>query len=378
MAVETLKVGRDKVPTPVTEVSGKDLEWYAHKCSSESLKRIAQRELARRSGGAAPGARVASIAQPSQAQPSQGLARPQHSGAALAIEGNFSDPTRATVALKEAAEAYHLISPATMVGALPEGCAVSLALVRISPDDPHLYSVGGKMALDKTHLASIANAIGASTVFSRRTDDGSDPHYCAWTVKVRYRQFDGTWLSRQGSVEQDLREPYGAEYVDAVRKAEDAKPPRDPSKQIGELRRFISRHAESKALNRAYAALGIRRSYTRQELARPFCVARIVFTGQSDDPAARAQFREAIMQSFLSSSEDAFGPADQSEPMEPRPLPPPPLREYSQPPTYETEGEETPPEAQPGSDDQTPPVATETTPSPSTDVVDRGDDPDKY
>jgi hypothetical protein len=328
MPVETLKVGRDKVETPVTQMSDKDLKWYANDCKSASLKSIARREIARRqnAGGSAAA---------SQAQPSQAINRAPPT-AALAIEGNFGEPGRATAALKAAAEAYHLISPATMVGSLPEGCSVALALVHISPKDPHLYKVGGKLALDKTHLASIGNAIGASTVYSRRTDDGSDPHYCAWTVKVQYRQFDGTWLTRQGSVEMDVREPHGAEYVDAVRKAKKAE--RDPESQIGELRRFITRHAESKALNRAYAALGIRRSYTADELERPFCIARVTFTGESVDPVARAQFREGIMQSFLSSTVAAFGPADYTPPSSDGLHPPPPQS------FHDTEGEEYPPE----------------------------------
>ncbi len=345
MAVETLKAGRDKVATPVTEIDENTLNWYATSCNNAKLKNIAKRELARRAGGGAA----------APAQPSQALARQQDTGS-LAIEGNFRDPSKATAALKAAAEAFHLISPAPMVGALPEGCALALALIRINPNDPHLYSVGGKVALDKTHLAQIANVVGASVVESRRTDDGSDPHYCAWTVTVRYRQFDGTWAYKPGSVEQDLREPFGAEYVDAVEKAANAKDrkgnpaPRDPRKQLGELRRFITRHAESKALNRAYAAIGIRRSYTPEELERPFCVARVVFTGQSDDPEARRQFREGIMRNFLSSGDEAYGP---SEPLRSTPqlAPPPPMQDYSQPPTYDAEGEEYPPDMVERSDD---------------------------
>jgi hypothetical protein len=353
MPVETLKIGRDKVATPVTEVLDKDLKWYANECSSESLKRIARKEIARRqavSRGAVP------------AQPAQAINRAPQT-AALAIEGNFGEPGRATAALKAAAEAYHLISPATMVGSLPEGCSVALALVYINPSDPHLYKVGDKLALDKTHLAQIGNASGASIVSSHRTDDGSDPHYCAWTVKVQYRQFDGTFLTKQGSVEMDVREPFGAEYVDAVRKAMDKN--RDPAKQIGELRRFITRHAESKALNRAYAALGIRRSYTEKELEKPFCVARVTFTGHSEDPAARAQFREGIMQSFLSSSVAAFGPADHTASPD-VPHPPPPQS------FHDTEGEEYPPEdyesEQPigQTTSSQPPAATQTGPAEGT------------
>lgn len=354
--METLKV--NQVDTPVKDVPEKNLRWYANECRNTKLQGIAKRELARRAGGAggAP-----------KALPSQALARQQD--APLAIEGNFRDPQKATAALKAASEAFHLISPATMVGALPEGCAVALALVRVSPDDPHLYRVGDKVALDKTHLAQLGNAAGASIVESRRTDDCSDPHYCAWTVRVRYRQLDGTWAYKQGSVEQDLREPFGAEYVDAVEKAREKD--RDPTKQLRELRRFITRHAESKALNRAYSAIGIRRAYTSKELERPFCVARVVFTGQSDDPQARAQFRAGIMQSFLTSSEDAFGPERQAAPMMPLAAPPPQqLQDYSMPPTYEVEGEEyDEPEQAQESQQQAEPADTE---------MDRGANPENY
>lgn len=346
MSGETLNV--DKVPTPVEAVDLRTLNWYAEKCSNQKLKGIAQRELARRAGGApaAPSPRP---------RPTQALARQQDAGA-LAIEGNFRDPVKATAALKAAGEAYHLISPATMVGALPEGCAVALALVHINPSDPNLYKVGNKLALDRTHLAQIGNAAGVSIVESHRTDDGSDPHYCAWTARARYRQFDGTWATKPGSVEQDLREPFGAEYVDAIEKAADASPPRDPRKQIRELRRFITRHAESKAINRAYAAVGVRRAYTREELAKPFAVARVVFTGQSDDPEARKQFRDGIMRSFLSSSDEAFGPGPEraEAPMMQLAAPPPPMQDYSQPPTYDAEGEDADDEP----DDEPPPHQT--------------------
>jgi hypothetical protein len=373
MAVETLKVGRDKKDTPVTEIDARQLEWYANECRNAKLKGIAKRELARRKGGGR--------ATPAQHQPSQAAGTQQQpTTTALAVESSFSNADRATKALKQAAQEFHLISPATMVGSLQEGCSVALALVHISPDDPHLYKVGDKLALDKTHLASIGNAAGVSIVSSSRTDDGSDPHYCAWTVRVRYRQFDGTWLIKQGSVEMDVREPFGAEYVDAVEKAANAERQRDPRRQIAELRRFITRHAESKAINRAYAAIGIRRSYTRDELERPFCVARVMFTGHSDDPEARRQFRQGIMESYLGSSEAAYGALPESAPPE-TPHPPPPQSYRDDPDTLDTEGEEFPPEdwepEQAAPQQQQQPAATQPAAASSA-AEDRGPNPEAY
>jgi hypothetical protein len=361
--VETLKVkGAER---PVTEFDERTLKWFANECKNRRSSDIAKRELARRAGGGAP----VGVAKPTQAI----TTRQQD---ALVIEGSFGNPAQATAALKAASEAYHLITPATMVGALLEGCAVELHVVRIRPDDPHLYRVGDKLALDKTHLAQLGTLLGASMVHSRRTDDGSHPHFREANVRVKYPLFDGTWIEREGSVDFDLRAPDGPEYVDAIAKAEEKN--RDPKKQLREMRRFIWRHAESRALNRAFAACGIRRSYTKEELERPFCVARLAFTGHSEDPVARAHFREGIMHRFLGSSSAAYGPE-----RSPRQLveaaPSPQAGAYAQPPTFYAEGEDIDEEPPPDEDPEPEQRGTAApAQQPAAGEVDRGDNPDNY
>jgi hypothetical protein len=334
--MELLNVGRDKVPTPVDQVDDKTLEWYANTCRAAGPKAIAQREIARRGGGG------------KQATPAPKQERAiQRSAPTTLVEGSFGDPKRVTDALTRAAESYHLVSPASVCGTLPEGCEVCLSLVKISPSDPGLYRVGDKVGLDRVMLSQIAAAAGATVVESIRLDDGSHPHYCAWRCTIEFRLFDGQLVRRPGTVEIDVREPDGAAYVEIVGKA--AKADRDPASQLLELRKFLIRHAESKALNRAIAAMGVRRSYKKEELTKPFAVARLQFTGRSEDPATKAQFNAAIAQSFLGGTQAMYGGNPAAPPALPAPgyHPPPPQGHRGDDDYYDTDGDDLPP-SEPG------------------------------
>src|SRR5690606_12675198 len=77
------------------------------------------------------------------------------------------------------------------------------------------------------------------------------------------------------------------------------------------------RHAESKAKLRVIRSLGIRTSYSRGELAKPFIVVRAVFTGESNDPEVRRRNADRIADRFLGASDMLFGspaPAPRSLP----------------------------------------------------------------
>lgn len=375
--MQTLKVKAGELP--VHEVSMHDLQWYATECKSRPKREIAKAEIARRKGGGG------QPAQSSPAQSSQALARQEAS-----VMGAYVDPRKATAALEEASKHYHLVTPAPACGSLPEGCEVLLSMVRIDPNDPHLYAVGDKVAPDKAHLTSILNAAAGSIEYTRRLDNGSHPHYCRCEVGIMYRHFDGSIVRRSATAEMDVRAPDGPRYVEIIEKAKNATKwengrkvpaPRDPAKQLLELRKFLLPQTESRALNRAIAAMGIRRSYTREELQKPFVVAGLMFTGRSDDPEARKQFRQAIADSFLGRSAMLYG--NQSTAPAQQLHAPPPIGQ-----TYDTEGDELPPDepqpaAQPQVRPQTEPLAA-AAPEPQQQGAigdgydDRGDDPDAY
>lgn len=309
MSELTIPGGSDK-GKPLSEASERTLTYWAEKAGQESIRNACAAELARR--GVAPPERSSA-----PRQQERRMARRETS----LVEGAFGDSRSATEALKKAASDYHLVSPATVCGNLPEGCELAISLVHIDPDDKSLYPLsGGKLGLDRVALAKIAQASGVTMTQSRRTDDASHPHYCSWLVEIAYRQFDGTMVRRSGSVEIDVREPNGPAYIEICEKAQKANPPRDPAPQLLELRKFLLRHAETKAFNRAVAAMGIKRSYTKDELQKPFAVARVMFTGRSADPEARRVFQSAIAQSFLGGTAQLYGaPGPQTHALPPTP-----------------------------------------------------------
>ena len=244
-------------------------------------------------------------------------------GGGQVVAGAFSDAGQATGALMNAAESCHLVSPATIVGRLPEGCEVAVSMVPVDPYGREVYQVtgtrdrpsdGDTVGIDRVALDKIAAAAGGTWIYSRRTDDGSHPHYCAWEARIRFRNFDMSYSDYIGNVEIDTREEGGMRGAAAEEIRQKAE--RNPyckdggNSQLLELRKFLTRHAESKAKNRAIASRGVRRSYKREELKKPFAVARLIFTGHSDDPEARKEFRQMIGQSFLASATAMYG-ADQ-------------------------------------------------------------------
>jgi hypothetical protein len=347
------RIEKDLAADPSKKFADKDRAW---------LKGAREIVAARNGGGP----------QPQAPRPQQALAQRPEQSTAL-VEGSFGDPKRVTAALAQAAENYHLVSPASVCGTLPEGCEVCLSLVHISPEDKGLYKVGDKLGLDRVMLSQIAAAAGATVTESKRLDDGSHPHYCAWAVTIAFRLFDGQLVERTGNVEIDVREPDGAAYVDIVSKNE------KPEKQLLELRKFLTRHAESKAMNRAIAAMGIRRSYTKAELAKPFAVARLMFTGRSADPETRQQFNAAIAQSFLGGRQQLFGQPPQLHGANSAgALPtyhPPPQRSYD-PEPYDTDYE-LPSEPAASRAPSEPPPA-QPAQSATNDGYDRGADPNNY
>lgn len=307
----TLPGGREK-GKPINECSDESLKWWSENAKQADLKQACLAEIQRRGHGGAP----AQTATRTQAQ----TVRTQNAGVPAAasqggdIVGAFKDARKATEALSRASQMAHLVAPATVCSTLPEGCEVVLSFVLVDIENETYDIAGGKVGLGKNALDRIAGAAGLDwdPVLSCRLDDGSDPEYCHFRAVALYRTFDGQIVRRKGEVEIDARD--GSPQIEEIAtKARNANPPRDPSKQILELRKFLLRHAESKAANRAIRSLGVRTSYTRAELQKPFVVAKLMFTGASEDPQARQYFRERIADSFLGASNKLYPPAAQPQ-----------------------------------------------------------------
>jgi hypothetical protein len=218
---------------------------------------------------------------------------------------------------------------------------VQLSFVSVNADEKigEVYPVGGgKLGLSAVTLSKIGAAASISwdPDKSGRLDDGSHPHYCHYRAVGRTRNFDGTVRVLTGEVEIDARE--GSPQIDEIQQKAAAREAdrtyngkRDGgASQILELRKFLLRHAERKAKSRAIADLGMKRSYTKAELAKPFAVANLMFTGQTDDPELKRAFAHKIADSFLGASAALFGGAQAQQPrreLVARSAPPPLLAE---------------------------------------------------
>lgn len=305
----TIPGGQEKGRT-VSTASDNCLKWWAQNAKQDNLKQACAAELQRRQNGGAPAQ-----------SPQRNAPSAPPTGREL-VTGAFRDPQKATEALRDAQERAHLVAPATVCATLPEGTEIALAAVFVSELTETYKLPGGKFGLGKTALDRIAAAAGVDwdPHLCGRLDDGYDPHYCHYRAVGYVRTFDGSIRTITGAVEIDARD--GSPQIEEIitkattkgRWDGDDWQPRDPKPQILELRKFLLRHAESKAKNRAIRSLGLQTSYTSEELQKPFVVAKPMFTGYSDDPEAKREFRTAIADSYLGARGRLYGGGATPEP----------------------------------------------------------------
>lgn len=232
------------------------------------------------------------------------------------VPGTWMQAHQANERLAYAEQNCNLISPATSIGALPEGCGLALSLVHVDVDK-ETYDVGfGKRALSKSALNRLGAALGISWHPHEcvRIDDGSDPHYCHFSVGGHYRAFDGQVQGIGDNKEMDLRDG-SAQCEEIILAAEKYnndprnrnKPRRDPATQIRQLRIHIMSHAETKAKLRATRDIGVHSGYSADELQKPFVCARIMWTGKSDNPELSRMFAEKTADAFLAGTHTLYG-----------------------------------------------------------------------
>lgn len=249
---------------------------------------------------------------PPYARPAQ--QRPAHTGTPTAqqraltaedLAGNLTDPNAIRERLQRASEHFNLIGSAT-IASLPLGCEVAINAVRI--DKSEAYDVGfSKNGLSRVAVDKIANAAGVQVV--RSTCLRSERRLCEYQVTVSMRRFDGTEVYSTASRTIDLRE--GSETLRVMRAKAKSKN-KDVEQQVGEILFHLAGHAETKARLRATRPLLGLRTYTADELARPFIVPCLMFTGRvPGNPRMENMFAAAIATSFLGNRAAMFGQASQ-------------------------------------------------------------------
>lgn len=191
------------------------------------------------------------------------------------------------VAFERAMERCNLIAPVVQVDHIPAMHRVSMRIVAIdtSPRSPDTYQdttfcKSDERALTKVGLLKLWQAAGGSVIESRRLDNGKDPNYCHWSVRVRVQQLDGRMVEFVASKEIDLRD--GSPQIKKSREAT-----RQADFTAGQ-RVNLAANAETKALLRAVrGALGIPQKMASEQLARPFVVPALVPDLDTSDPEIR-------------------------------------------------------------------------------------------
>jgi hypothetical protein len=395
-SVAKIPVQKGKPLKPVTEADDQELTRWLAWFDGEGKKpdkwastaAAARAELEARRKPQPPQAEPKPAAKPAEAKPAAGkrqapaAARP--APAAAPSPAALAKVTPAALALAHDADAintrfaelrqnYHLVSPATHVDTLPEGFGVSVAFVvanadasKTGPGD--VYQVGSGQNAKVGLSGHVIQQIGAAAAIdwdarlSGRLDNGSDPSYVHYRAVGWAKNYDGTPRQIVGEVELDARE--GGPLEEEIRQKARKRAERYPNdyndggdSQLLELRKFILRHAETKAQNRAICkGLGVKRAYHAAELKKPFAVARLSFTGYSDDPVMRREFSRMNAAAALQGTRALYGEPPAQLPAAPTPAaghPPPPLGEVPNPDLAEVlDGEFE--DAEPGQDDVDP------------------------
>jgi hypothetical protein len=319
----TIPGGREQ-GTPISKASRSALEYWSQRIegalkegTSHNPRR--DKELVSQMKAALAVQGQGSRANSQSRAPSAGQSEGKVQGQALArsdparlkeLSGSFHEPNEVMARLAKASREAILVSPQTSCGELPVGCAIAMSVVFIDVDNETYgipYKDSDERGLDKTALERIASAAGLSwdPELTRRLDDGSDPHYVPYRAVGYVRRFDGTQRTLRGEVEMDLRE--GSQT--AIETEERAAKSNKDNTELALMRKFILRHAESKAMNRAIRRLGVRTKYKRAELEqKPFVVANVMFTGHTDDPDIKKLFAQKTFEAFHGAQQIMYSP----------------------------------------------------------------------
>lgn len=211
------------------------------------------------------------------------------------ISGTYSDAASIKRMLEQAEERYILLG-GLAVGDIPDGFSVMMSTFKVNPNSKsEIFDVGmGKFGLSGIVLKKIADAAGMSMVDSKCMQ--SSMHYVAWQVTSARQCLDGSVRRVTASRVMDLRDSSG---VVAAMRRKAAQKDKDAENQLWEQRMHIGQHAETKAYLRTIRSMLGVDTYTKEELAKPFAVAKLQLTGRSSNPQTQMVLTMMMAQQAL-------------------------------------------------------------------------------
>lgn len=205
----------------------------------------------------------------------------------------------------------HVLALAARTSALGAGFGVSFAELWLDPDTKarQVYQDTAVMGEDERAIAKIGLdqiAACAGIVWlptSRRADDRRIHHLWEYHVDGAITGYDGTPQILPGTAEVDLRDgsaqiggwtPAKARYLKQKRARAAKKGDAVPlhvggwfEEKVQLYRQHGLRMAETKAKNAAIRTLGLRATYTVEELSRPFVVCRVIYLPDMTDESVK-------------------------------------------------------------------------------------------
>lgn len=187
----------------------------------------------------------------------------------------------------------NILTPFTNVSGLAQqhGILASTVLIKTDRESGEVYDNSGgllwlkdnEVALAKPGLRKIAECAGISTS-TTRTDPRTIPNYWEMKAIATYRGIDGAPISREATMEWDLRD--GSDRLKGFK-----------PNQITEARKNGLRNCETRAINAVIreCGCGLKQKYTKAELAKPFVVLRVSFVPDLSDPETKRLVTERAL-----------------------------------------------------------------------------------
>lgn len=185
---------------------------------------------------------------------------------------------------------FHILTPFSSISGLAASHGILTSVVQLNPEreakdiyDGVPWLKKDEVALAKNGLRRIAEGLGISTRLDY-ISVAAIRHY--WHVKAiaTYRGIDGSVVTREASMEWDLRD--GSDRLKGWTAA-----------QISEARKHGLRACETRAINAAIreCGCGIKQAYRREEIMRPFVAVRVMYQPDMKDPETRRIMTEHSM-----------------------------------------------------------------------------------
>jgi hypothetical protein len=220
---------------------------------------------------------------------------------------------------------YNVLVPTVTIQEISPFHKPVLEIVRIdpNPENKEVYQV--ILGSDDFSLSAVAlNKIGyaAGLIWNargcHRTDDGSNPNIVTYKAEAAVRKEDGSYMPVNAEymldlevAEQEMRESYDKKFSVLVKKGETKESGRkdyvekNVKRDLLQKRKFRLQLAQTGAMDRVIRKiLGLKGTYKKAELEKPFIVPKIAFAPDISDP----KVREVLLRQGLDATNILFGP----------------------------------------------------------------------